>query len=536
MVVTRLLVVIGLCTSALTLAQENRYMVFYKDKANSPYTLTAPEQFLSARSIARRSNQSISLTELDLPVNESYKVQVAETGAVILFSSKWFNASLIEATASEIAAIQGLSIVQSVAYVAPGKNGTGGRTGNKWTKHSEDPPTANILQNKMLGLDAMHSDGITGEGVLIAVLDSGFPGVNTTAPFNHIIQGNRILDSYNFAYQSDQVFAYDDHGTEVFSTIAAVSSGLYQGGAPAATYLLYVTEYVPTEYRVEEYFWAVATERADSAGVDIISSSLGYNEFDDQTMDYAYADLDGEHAVISKAAAFAFARGIVVVNSAGNVFPGSDWIRIAPPADVEQVLSVGSVDGLQNRASSSLTGPNANGTNKPDVMAMGAGASVVNFTGGIASASGTSFSAPQIASLVAGAWQMKPDLTAIEMVDLIRKAGSRYFAPDNLYGYGIPTYQAIKNILDFPSVGDGTFIYPNPAVNNELKIAIAPVQGQPVHFELSTIMGQPVYEQNYLANWNANPFTLDISSLSPGVYLAHVTMGNRTKTFRVIRP
>ena len=316
-------------------SQESRYMVFYNDKIGTPYTINQPGEFLSARSITRRMNQSISIDEKDLPVNPAYVGQVGQTGATVLYSSRWFNGSLVEATGTEISAIQSLDVVSSVEYVAPGKNGTGGgRSGDSKKNPSgrTSVDLTNQIQRSMLGHDEMAADGLEGSGVWIAVLDGGFSGVNSAAPFNHLIVNDQIKDTFNFAYSSNSVFAYSNHGTEVLSTMAGVAAN-YRGGTPDATYLLYVTEYGPTEFRVEEYLWALGAERADSVGADIISSSLGYSEFDDPTMDYAYGDLDGEHAIVSKAATLAFERGMVVVNSAGNHFTGSAWSRITPPAD-----------------------------------------------------------------------------------------------------------------------------------------------------------------------------------------------------------
>ena len=512
-------------------------MVFYKDKASTPYSINQPNQFLSQRSINRRVNQNIAVTSQDFPVNPNYTDQLRSAGATVLYSSRWFNASLVEVTASELAVIQALSCVQTTEYVAPGKNGTGGRKSQTSNNQSGDGADSysNRVQLTMLGMNDMMNDGYDGVGVFIAVLDAGFIGVNNKQPFDHISSDNRFIDQYNFAYGNNQVFAHDDHGTQVLSTMAAATSN-YVGGSAKATFMLYVTEHVPTEFRVEEYLWAFAAERADSVGTDIISSSLGYSEFDDPAMDYNYFDLDGEHAAISKAAQFAFERGIVVVNSAGNRYIGSDWSRITPPADGANVLAVGSVDASQTHAPSSLEGPNALNNIKPDVMAMGAGAVVIDESGLVTTSNGTSFSCPQIASLVAGVWQMKPDLTAAEMIDVIRKAGSLYFNPNNTYGYGIPTYQAIKNILEFESTGTGVLIFPNPIQDNTLHVTIAPTNGEEVWFRLSTLLGQPVYEQTYVANWQSNPYLLDVSVLAPGVYIAQIKSGSLARTFRVVKP
>ena len=517
-------------------AQENRYMIFFKDKTGTPYYINQPSEFLSQRAIARRAKQNIAIAEEDLPVNPAYINQLKTAGATVLYSSRWFNAALVEVTPSEKITIQTLNFVQSVEYAAPGKNGTGGRQAQNLAAQTTGTTSlANTTQFNMLGLDNMVNDGLTGNGVFIAVLDAGFTGVNNQQPFNHIFANNKLVDHYNFAYGNTNVFGYDDHGTQVLSTIAAESEN-YSSGATDATFMLYVTEHVPTEFRVEEYLWAFAAERADSVGADIISSSLGYSEFDDAAMDYTYSDLDGGHAAISKAAQFAFERGIVVVNSAGNRYVGSDWSRITPPADGPNVLAVGSVDASQVHAPSSLLGPNALNVIKPDVMGMGAGAVVVNGNGTVTNSNGTSFSCPQVASLVAGVWQMNPALSASQMLDLMRRAGSRYFNPDNTYGYGIPTYQAIKHILEFDPVGQGILLFPNPIQGNTIQIAIAPADGSTVWVRLSTLIGQSVYEQTYQANWHLNPFAVDVATLAPGVYIAQVKSGTKSRTFRVVKP
>src|SRR5690606_12003754 len=209
---------------------------------------------------------------------------------------------------------------------------------------------ATNVQLNMIGLTDMHSDNIRGEGVTIAILDSGFEGVDVTAPFSQIFQEGRIdlQASRDFVYNSDNVFQYDDHGTEVFSVIAAFQPGEFTGGAYKASYQLYVTEEVPTEYRIEEYNWLFAAERADSAGADIIQSSLGYYDFDGASMDYLKSQMDGVTAVVSKAAKWAADRGIIVVVSAGNEGNVS-WQIITAPADVENVLAVAAVDANLRR-------------------------------------------------------------------------------------------------------------------------------------------------------------------------------------------
>jgi serine protease AprX len=514
---------------------EDRYMVFYKDKAGSTFSVDQPQQFLSQKAITRRSNQNIAVTTQDFPPNAGYVSSIRGTGAYVLYTSRWFNASLVEATAAEVAAIQQLANVERVEFVAPGKTGTGGRTRSQSKFSMDSPAPATDQQASMLGLDAMRADGLDGTGITIAVLDTGFPGVTSRPAFADMLQDDRIKDFYNFAFGYPHVFLGYDHGTQVLSILGAELE-TFKGAAPKADYLLYTTEYSATEYRVEEYYWAFAAERADSAGVDIINTSLGYTDFDDATMNYTYADMDGETTVITQAAQMAFARGIVVVVAAGNLGGSSNpWHFIAAPADGKDVLAVGAVESTKHRSAFSSFGPSADGRVKPDVAALGTRTASISSNGLIELSSGTSYACPLITGFVACLWQAHPELTAIEVIDLVRKAGSQYFNPDFELGYGIPTYQAIKNMFEFPN-GTGILLYPNPIQNDMAKIAFAPTDGQPISYQVSTILGQRMHSETYLSNWHANPFEINFSNLPAGVYLVNVQHGATSKTFRVVKP
>ena len=259
----------------------------------------------------------------------------------------------------------------------------------------------------MLGIPQMHADGFRGEGMTIAFLDGGFMGVNTTAAFQELFNEGRYDDvvSHDFVRNTDNVFQYDDHGSQVFSVIAANIADDFTGGAYKANFQLFVTEDASSEYRVEEYNWLFAAERADSAGVDIISSSLGYYDFDIASMNYSTAQMDGKTAVVTQAAQWAADRGIVVVTSAGNEGNIPSWRIITAPADGADVVAVANLTPQGVASSSSSRGPAADGRIKPDLAALGSGVTVVQDNGAIGTASGTSLAAPLITSLIAGVWQ-----------------------------------------------------------------------------------------------------------------------------------
>src|SRR6478609_7267065 len=351
-------------------AQVDRYVVYLKDKNGTPFSITSPNQFLSQRSIDRRVRQKIEITAEDLPITPDYRAQLKATGASVFFSSKWLNCILVEATPALVTTITSLPFVSKVELVAPGKKLNAGRVKKfKKVKETSAIPATNT-QLSMIGIDSMHLDGFRGEGIYVGVFDSGFDGVNTALPFKPIFDEGRLLYSVDLVANSKNVFQYDSHGTEVFSVIAAYSAGSFIGGAYKANYMLFVTEDVTSEYRIEEYNWLFAAEKADSAGVDVINSSLGYNLFDDSSMDYKVADLNGTTAIVSLAAAKALEKGMVVVCSAGNEGSNS-WKYVTPPADVNGVLAIGSVTTARLKSSFSSIGPTADGRIKPDVMALG---------------------------------------------------------------------------------------------------------------------------------------------------------------------
>lgn len=513
--------------------QINRYVVFFKDKSNTSYSISQPLQFLSQRAIDRRTRQGISVSEEDLPVNSNYINEIKAKGASTYFSSKWMNAVLIETDESTLAQIKSLSFVDHTEYVAPNKK-LGGRIKKVRSKKESSLAPATQTQLQMLSLDAMQADGFKGEGIHLAVFDGGFSGVDTAIPFQLMFQENRLIDSYDFVRKSTNVYAYDDHGTEVLSVIGAFSEGNYTGGAYKANFHLYITEDSDTEYRIEEYNWLFAAERADSAGVDVINTSLGYNTFDDSSMDYSKLNLDGKTAVISKAASKVIAKGIVVVCSAGNEGNNS-WQLVTPPADVDGILAIGSVTSTNTKSTFSSIGPTSDNRFKPDVVALGSGTSIIKPNGSIGTQNGTSVASPLIASLAAGVLQAYPQLSAREVYETIIRSADQYLQPDNRKGYGLPRYSAIINFLETSELNDEIVLYPNPVTGSSVKIAIKNPSQQLTHIQVFAVDGKKLSEQQILINWQNNPVEYDLSALASGVYLIKVKSADHVKIARVMK-
>jgi serine protease AprX len=519
-------------------AQENRYMIFFKDKAMSSYSTAQPLQFLSQRAVDRRIRQGIAVTEQDIPVNENYVESVRDAGAGVFFRTRWMNGLLVQCEAALIPTLEGLPFVERVEFVAPNKKllSSGRTKGHQKTKSTKIAVKTQI-QLEMIGLDAMQSAGYKGETIHIGIFDGGFQGVNSTVPFEHIFAEERIdlESSKDFVFNSGDVFQYDDHGTQVFSVIAAFQEGNFVGGSYEANYQLYVTEDVNSEYRIEEYNWLFAAEMADSSGVDVINASLGYYDFDDASMNYSKDEMNGVTTVVTKAAQLAADRGIVVVCSAGNE-GGIAWQIITAPSDAKDVLAVASVNSGGQRSTSSSIGPSADGRIKPDVAALGVSTSVIKPDGSTGSASGTSLASPLVASLVAGVWQRYPQLTNKEVIDAVRASASQADNPDFLLGYGIPNFKAVVNFLDEHPQENPFEVYPNPVLADTLTIRpFDPGQVTSCRVEILSSQGQLVHSTEAGFSWLNRTYTANLSQFAAGMYYLRIHWGEKRYTFKLVK-
>lgn len=517
--------------------QQNRYVVSFNARPATDYSISRPLEFLSAKALARRDRNGVAVTDADLPVARALLEAVQGAGAEVLFTSRWFNAALILATPAQLPAIQSLPFVANVQLAAPGRQLATGRTqarGKEPARVAEAAAISNRMQLQMLGLTTMLDEGYRGNGVAVAVFDSGFEGVSSLAVFQHLFLENRVIDAFNFVTRSTQVYQLDDHGTEVLSIMAAVSAGSFMGGAPGAGFYLYLTEDVSSEYRVEEWNWLFAAERADSAGVDVIVASLGYNRFDDASMNYRTSDLNGATALVSRAAAEAAARGMLVVVSAGNEGNNPGWRLVTPPADAPGVLAVGSVNASGTRSAFSSVGPTADGRIKPDVAALGSGTSLVRGNGAVSTGSGTSYAAPLVASLAAGMMQRFPALSQAALAEAIRGSASQAASPDNLLGFGIPGYETAVDFLHTRNIDDPIEIYPNPA-GNYVSVRIRQGTNEDLTVTLTDVAGRIHRQQTVRIQGPYQPVEVDISELAQGLYVFKVQRANHSRSIRLIK-
>ena len=373
----------------------------------------------------------------------------------------------------------------------------------------------------MLGVEVLHQQDYTGEGMVVAVLDGGFPGVNTIDGFRRLREEGRLLDGYDFVDREENEFEFSEstHGTRVSSTIVGFIEDRFVGTAPQVSLYCFRTEDVSSESPVEESYWVEAAERADSLGVDIINTSLGYREFDNPAYNYTYEDMDGETAFISRGATLAFQKGMLVVTSAGN--SGADMITA--PGDSPGVLTVGAVDGNGDYVGFSSIGPSSDGRVKPDVMARGAESAVIDQDNGIKNSNGTSFSSPIITGAVVSLWQADPRRTNEEIMRRVQQAAHLY--PENTpeLGYGIPNFSEALAQLEEPlgvannnAFAKGLSIFPNPA-STQLEIRI-PQFTEAVDVVIYDLVGKQVQ----VIKAEEERTTIDISKLNRGIYLVHI--------------
>ena len=448
-------------THTNTQAQYTRYIVKLKNKGGTPFTLAAPNTYLTAKAVARRTKYNLSIDSTDLPITPRYIDSIkAVPNVTILNVSKWLNQVAISTTdPMAIAKINNFTFVINSSGIATktlpvglNKNISASKLAFEILPNTITTNTTNQLTTGLnygnsasqIALhkgDFLHDYGFLGQGMTIAMMDAGFNTVNTNTGIDSLRINNQIKGTWDFVAREASVNEDDAHGFYCLSIIGANKPGQMIGSAPKANFYLYRTEDVASEYPIEEQNWAAAAELADSLGVDVFSTSLGYIDFDDASFDYTYAQRNGNTAIMTRAADLAAKKGIIVCNSAGNngnsnAFPNYKYVAV--PADGDSVVAVGACNSTGQITSFSAWGPTSSGKVKPNVTSVGAGTSFVNLGGSPSNGNGTSFSNPNIAGLITAYWQAFPEFSNMTVIDLVQQTSSIGNTPDDRYGYGLP--------------------------------------------------------------------------------------------------
>ena len=301
------------------------FWLAFSDKNNTEFLLANPGEYLSERAIERRVKQNIPIDSLDLPVNSNYIDSIVTIGGELVHASKWLNGITIKATVDSFPQkVSGFPFVNLVQLVKPGN--TTKSTFNKFSESSlaENEPIdtteygPSVYQTGLMNGQFLHNQDFNGQGMQIAILDAGFSNADNFLAFDSLWANNQILGTKDFVDPSSNIFSTHSHGMSVLSCIGGNVPGELIGTATKASFWLLRSEDVNSEFLIEEYNWVAAAEFADSVGVDVINSSLGYYEFDDASMNHTYADMDGKTTQVTKGANIAASRGMLVFTSAGN--------------------------------------------------------------------------------------------------------------------------------------------------------------------------------------------------------------------------
>ena len=463
------LLFIFLLLSATTIesqAQFTRYIIKLKNKGGTSFTFATPLPYLSQRAIDRRIKYSIAIDSTDLPVTSAYITQIRNVPNVtVLNVSKWLNAITIQTnSAAAITTINALPFVQNTSGIAARTADNGIVSRNKFELEetiTDLPPqltervsadffnygTNSYNEIHLHNGEFLHNIGLRGQGMQIAVLDNGFNNYTVLKAFDSVNLNGQVLGTWDFVTREQNVSNDGSHGMNCFSTIAANIPGQFIGKAPKAAFWLYQTEDNASEYPIEEFNWVCGAERADSSGADVISTSLGYYDFDNASLSYTYSNMNGNTTISGTGADLAAKKGLMVFAAAGNE-GGNSWHFIITPADGDSVVAVGAVNAAGIIGGFSSFGPSSDGQIKPDMASVGVSALVQTTSNTVGTSNGTSFACPNMAGLGTILWQAFPEYNNMKIIRALQQGGSKFTTPDDRVGYGIPNMKlAFANLL-----------------------------------------------------------------------------------------
>ena len=535
----KLLLVFAILFIQQGFAQSQDAWVFFADKENVAESLANPILIMTQEAIDRKTLQGTTIDERDVPVNEDYVSQIKNaSGITVKSKSKWFNCVHVFGSQSNIEALLDLSFVTNVEYADKDLNlFPGAPIENKFAIEEASQrinynygDAANQIE--MLSGDYLHELDYTGEGMIVAVLDAGFPTINTNPGFQKMRDEDRILGTYDFEARTENVDGTSSHGFNTSSDIGGFLQDEFVGTAPQASFYFFVTEYGPTETPAEESWWVEALERSDSLGVDVVNTSLGYQDFDNPNYDHSYEDLDGQTTFSARGANIAFEKGMVLVTSAGN--DGGGFTYVGTPGDSPGMLTIGAVNSSGNYASFSSIGPTVDGRIKPDVMAQGSSSAIISTSGNVDFSSGTSFSSPIMAGVVTCLWQSRPEVPNGHLMQVIRESAHLYNNPTDEMGYGIPNFEDAYIALQELGVEDEFLmsnfaLYPNP-VSSKVNISF-PEGVSNATITIYSILGNEVLTSEISRNSNS----VNMEALNAGMYIASISSNNKQISFKLIK-
>ncbi|MFC3161514.1 S8/S53 family peptidase [Chryseobacterium arachidis] len=457
-------------------------MSFFKDKPNKAAFYANPLSELTQKSLNRRTALGVALNDQDAPIEQSYINNIQSLGFTVTDYSKWLNGVAVNATPAQITTLQAQTYVLSVESFAKNSS-TVPKTlpVNKW-ENWDQSASKNLTvfdygsgseQIDQVNIRPLHLAGYTGTGVTVAVIDSGFPSVDTGSVYSRLWTNNHIKGGYDFVTKTPDIYnpSLNGHGSVILGAIGGYIQDTFVGSAPDADFYLYRSENASVEIPEEELYWIEAAEEADRKGVDMITTSLGYATFDDPKYNYTYANLNGTTSFIARGAEIAVNKGIFVLFAAGNS-GAQPWHYILTPADNAKVFTIGSVDSAGASSSFSSYGPNSAGVIKPDGSTRGS-ASISVYNDATLVVNGTSIATPIAAGGVACLIQAFTTMNRDMMRTRLRETASLFPNHTDQMGFGILNFgKFYNNVLSTSELvkKNSVAIFPNP-VKNILNIA-----------------------------------------------------------------
>ncbi len=544
-------------------ADELTVWIHFVDKGAAGLRKPDASALVSARSLARRlkvraPDEAVDFS--DLPVEPAYVEQVRRTGARIRQQSRWFNAVSATVTVEQIGILSTLPVVRDMELLfrarrdmkwnpverrpdpAPGLAKTGGKSA---LDYGLSGPQVSLLR-----IPEVHNSGNTGQDVLVGVFDNGF-----RLPTHESFDSLTVLGTRDFVDHKESVVpsnpdpSFGAHGIYTLAALAGFRTGQLVGPAYGATYLLARTENDSSETPVEEDNWVAAIEWADSIGVQVTSTSLGYLTYDSPYPSWTWRDMDGQTTKISLAATMAARKGIVVLNSAGNNYsnPDTNINTLNAPADADSILAVGAVTPTGVRAGFSSVGPTTSipPRIKPDIMATGTSIYTASPTQPTAYVyvQGTSLSCPLAAGVAAMMLHAVPQATPMQVIESLKMTGSQASHPDNRMGWGvidavraIDYLKTLTGVLppELPAEASLDQNYPNPfnprtvvsyqvSVAGEVRLVVYDLLGR----EVAVLVSERKDPGRYRVEFDA-------AGLSSGVYLYRLQTGGYTRTRKLM--
>jgi serine protease AprX len=453
---------------------QTKYLIYFKDKGNtetekiekSSLQYKTALGYLTEKSIERRiknMGEENFITFEDLPIYDEYVDELELLNIKIENKLKWFNAVSAYLTAEQLQMVEKMDFIKKAERVktfifsSPSAVNENVFKNSSISSINDYGPSFDQLQ--LSDVPAVHSKGITGEGILIGLLDTGFDWKNHESLIN-----TNVVAEYDFVFKdsttandTNDVTSQHNHGTLVLSILGGQKDSSLIGAAFGSDFILSKTEDIRSETHIEEDNYAAALEWMEGYGVDVTSSSLGYSIFDPSTFSYTYSDMDGKTTIITRATELSYRRGVVTITSAGNE-GNSSWFYITAPADGIYTLGVGAVNNDNEVASFSSRGPSFDGRIKPDVVAQGVnvyGALAGSFNG-YGTANGTSVSAPIASGVAALLLSAHPYLLNSQVRNIFFETADNSKTPDNERGYGL---LSALDAIQFPNLEEtqGTF-------------------------------------------------------------------------------